>query len=90
MHVDEGKTDVDSEKGESSCKQRKVKGPPTVGPGKTKLWDVGGNGDCGYRALYAAYARRGKDKEEATRRRQRKRLGIRRKNLKKVSLKMRR
>ena len=37
---------------------------PEVGPEGTKLWDLGGNGDCGYRALAAGLAKRnGKTKE---------------------------
>lgn len=38
--------------------------PKDVGPGKVRCWDLQGSGDCGFRAICAAYALKHKGKPE--------------------------
>lgn len=64
--ADKGKGTEEGRKSQKQdeAKKPKVKGPGT-GPGNLKLWDLAGNGDCGFRVLAAQQALRwGTTKED--------------------------
>ena len=66
MEVDDGGKPKGTTPATAGVKNVAAKKEPRKGPNGADLWDLGGDGDCGFRVVSAAMAsHRGQDKQQA-------------------------